>query len=294
MKQFWISFLCLACLAACNKPQPADPLAEVDFDQPAPTVPAQDQSQEVWVAQVGPEYITRAQLDEILETLDPQDRAFAQTPIGQRNFIQLLVREKLATLDAKEKELDKSEQYLDALVDKRAQLTEIYQNYARQLLLRMWDNHQHEQEALKITDSEIETYFKKYPYEMTIRQIIIADAQTAETILRELKHKKNRWKELERQYSVAPERSRGKELSFMPGEFIPELEVVAANSPVGSVQGFVKTSQGFHIIMKTGERRLSLKDASPRIRTILENQKRDAALDALQNKYKVVIYEQND
>ena len=46
--------------------------------------------------------------------------------------------------------------------------------------------------------------------------------------------------------------------------------------------------------MKTRERRLSLKDAAPRIRTVLENQKIDAALNALQNKYKVVIYEQDE
>ena len=80
----------------------------------------------------------------------------------------------------------------------------------------------------------------------------------------------------------------------MPGEFIPELEVIAANSSTGTVQGFVKTAQGFHIIMKTGERRLHLQEAAPRIRTILENKKKDALLETLQNKYKVIIYEQND
>ena len=46
--------------------------------------------------------------------------------------------------------------------------------------------------------------------------------------------------------------------------------------------------------MKTGERRLSLKDAADRIRAILENQKTDAALNALQNKYEVIIYEQTN
>ena len=80
----------------------------------------------------------------------------------------------------------------------------------------------------------------------------------------------------------------------MPGEFIADLEVIAANSPTGSVQGFVKTSQGFHIIMKTGERKLSLKEAAPRIRSVLENQKMDALLQNLQTKYKVVFYEQNN
>ena len=128
---------------------------------------------------------------------------------------------------------------------------------------------------------------------MTIKQLIIPDAETADAVWRELKRSKKRWKELERQYSKAPQQSYGKEISFMPGEFIAELEVIAANSATGSVQGFVKTSQGFHIIMKTGERKLKLQEATPRIRAILENQKLDAALNALKNKYKVVIYEQD-
>ena len=291
MKRFVLFLLSSFVFTACQQPQqPA--VDQVEFDS-TPAVIAEQEPAEVWVAQIGPEHITRTQLENVLETLDPQDKEFAQTPIGRHNFIQLLVREKLALLDAKEKELDKSDLYRKALEEQKARLAEIYQAYAEQLLLHLWEDYQ-QQENAQITDEEIEAYFKKYPYEMKIKQIILPDAQTADIIYRELKHNKSRWKELEKQYSVTPQRSHGQELSFMPGEFIPELEVIAANSPTGSVQGFVKTSQGFHIIMKTGEKRLSLKDAAPRIRTILENQKRDKALDALQTKYKVVIYEQND
>ncbi len=286
--------LLLPCIlfAACGKP-PAAPPTELDMQTPAVKHAAQEEDTFL-LAQVGPEKITRAQLNRLIETLDKDDRDFAQTPVGERNFVQLLVREKLAELDAKEKGLDKEELFLNALEDKRQQLQDIYNDYTAQLLLRVWDEKNHSTSAFQVTDAEIEAYFKKYPYEMSIKQIILDDAQTADVVLREIKHNKSRWKELERRYSIAPQRSRGRELSFMPGEFIPELEVIAANSPAGSVQGFIKTAQGFHIIMKTGERKLALKDAAPRIRTILENQKSDAALKALQNKYKVIIYEQND
>ena len=294
MKRILILLGCLGCFTACSKPpQEPAPQPAVTFDLPAQAAEpaAAPEIPEVWLAKIGDEYITLRQLDDLLETLDPQDRTFAQTPLGRRNFLELLVREKLAQLDAKEKGLDKSDLYLTDLENKRTQLAEIYQNYADQLLLRLWDDYLQQRGLLDISDEEIEAYFKKYPYEMKIKQIIIPDAETAEIVWRELKHNKSRWKELERKYSTAPEHSFGKEFSFMPGEFIPELEIVAANSPTGVVQGFVKTPQGFHIMMKTAERRLSLKDAAPRIRVILENQKRDEALNALQNKYKVVIYE---
>ncbi|WP_178337950.1 peptidylprolyl isomerase [Candidatus Avelusimicrobium facis] len=286
MRKLWLLSLFCALAGACTSS------SGPSFEEPAPS--AAPASQEAPAAQVGPVKITRQQLDDRLALLSPEDQEYAKTPSGRKNFLQLLVREKLIALDAKDKELDRSDVYLSDLEDKQQQLKEIYQDYSQQLLVHMWEEYNREKGLTRVSDEEIEAYYKKYPYEMKIRQIIIADAQTADAVWRELKRAKSRWKELERQYSDAPQESKGKEISFMPGEFIPELEVIAANSPAGSVQGFVKTAQGFHIIMKTGERRLSLKDAAPRIRTILENHKTDAALNALQNKYKVMIYEQDE
>lgn len=282
MKKLPLLFICLCFCAACGK-KPQDPSG-------AETAPAK----ETVLAQVGPVQITRQQFEDRIALLDEQDRAFAQTSVGKRNFIHLMAREKLVALDAKDEDLDRSDVYLTSLEDKRQQLKEIYEEFADQLLVRLWEERMQENGVTRVSDEEIDAYYKKYPYEMTIKQLIIPDAQTADAVWRELKRSKSRWKELERMYSKAPQQSLGKEISFMPGEFIPELEVIAANSPSGSVQGFVKTAQGFHIIMKTGERRLGLKDAAPRIRAILENQKTDAALNALKNKYKVVIYEQDE
>lgn len=256
-----------------------------------PKKAAENAADTIAVAQVGPEIISKQTWEKRLSTLPPEDRAFATSQVGRHNFTHLLVREKLAQLDAQEKGLHKSEQYQQALQEKKAELDDLYQAYTLQTLLNLWEEDLQEQETLSISDSDIAAYHKKYPYEMTLKQIIVDDAQTADMLLKELKYSKSHWKELERKYSIAPEQSRGKEISFMPGEFIPELEVIAANSATGSVQGFIKTTQGFHIIMKTGEKRLSLQDAAPRIRAVLENQKKDALFDALQNKYKVVIYE---
>ncbi len=284
MKNFLFLFLGISLLAACGRKSPTDISTDLDS---APT-------KDTIVAEVGPAQITQRQLDERLALLPEQDQEFAQTSIGRKNFIHLLAREQLIALDAKEEDLDKEDFYLTALEDKREQLKEIYLSFSTDLLNRMWEEHMREKGITSVTDEEIAQYYDKYPYEMTIKQIVIPDAETADAVWRELKRSKKRWKELERQYSKAPEESNGKEISFMPGEFIAELEVIAANSATGSVQGFVKTAQGFHIIMKTGERRLKLAEAAPRIRTILENQKIDAALNALQNKYKVVIYEQGE
>ena len=223
-------FLITGCLlGACKQaPEPTS------FDTPS----EKETNSDTLLAQVGSLPITQQQLQERLNLLNEADFTFSQTNTGRRNFLQLLVREKLALLDAQHKQLDKSDEYLSALEDKRAQLNAVYQAFADQLLIHLWEDYLQTSGTIQITDKEIETCYKKYPYEMTLKQIIIEDAQTADTVLRELKHNKHRWKELERQYSSAPEYSKGKEITFMPGEFIAELEVIAANSATGSVQGF--------------------------------------------------------
>ena len=76
-------------------------------------------------------------------------------------------------------------------------------------------------------------------------------------------------------------------------EYLENLEVIAANSPIGKAQGFFKTPLGFHIIMKTGENKLSLKQAEPRIKQVLQQQRIDELLETLKNTYEVTIYDEN-
>ncbi|MBO5011908.1 MAG: peptidylprolyl isomerase [Elusimicrobiaceae bacterium] len=276
MKKGFIIFLLMLAAWGCPKPQ-----AE---ETTAPEV----------AVRIGNVTVSQEDVDARLRLLSAEDRKFAQTPIGRRNLLNIIAREKLIALAAKEEKLDESDVYLALTADKRAQLDEIYEEYAAQTLEQMWYDKLKENGQLEVTDKEIADYYKKYPYEMTVRQIILDNAQTADQVLRTLKASPSKWNTMAKQYSVAPEVIRSDKFSFMPGEFIPSLEVIAATSANGSVQGFIKTPQGFHIIMKTGEKRLSRKEAEPRIRTVLENKKLDAVLEALQNKYEVVIYDKNE
>ena len=236
--------------------------------------------------------VTEKDIQAHLQLLSKQDAEFATTPIGRQNLLQVITREKLILADALAQGLDKTDDFNTLAADKRKQLAEIYQAYLPQVLEDLW--YQKQQQALQVSDKEIEDYYKRYPYEMTVKQIIVDNAEIADQILRTLKHAPGRWREMERQYSIAPEAIRAKSITLMPGEFLPEIEVIAANSASGSVQGFIKTAFGFHIIMKTGEKRLSLKEAEPRIRAVLENNKLDQILESLQNKYEVTIDDENE
>lgn len=242
------------------------------------------------VARIGTVTITEQDVQNSLPFLDAKDRQFAQTDIGRQNLVQILTREKLILEDARATGLDQQDEYQQALAQKRAELDAVYDEFARQALIRFWQ--EQKEKDWEPSEKEIKEYFAKYPYEMTIQQIIVDNAQTADQILRTLKRAPGRWKELSRQYSIAP--TRLQTLTFMPGEYLESLEVIAANSPVGKVQGFFKTPQGFHIIKKTNENRLSLEKAEPRIRQILQNQRLDEWLDTLKTQYEVIIYDKNE
>ncbi len=243
-------------------------------------------------ARVGSQTITEEDVTERLVLLSEEDRNFAKTSFGRQNLLQIITREKLIAAAAKEDGLEQDDVYLSILEDKRAQMAQTYREFAAQTLERMWYNKLQESGVTHVTNEEIKAYYDKYPYEMTVKQIIVDNAQTADQVLRTLKSSSSYWNTLSKQYNTAPEALQ--QLSFMPGEYLSEIEVVAANSPLGKVQGFFKTPQGFHIIMKTKEKRLSRQEAEPRIRQVLEGQKLDKVLDSLKNKYEVVIYEKSE
>jgi len=264
--------LAVCMLGACQKDAPANRQAEDA------------------AARIGTVVLTEQEVQNSLPFLDKEDQKFASTPFGWQNLIQILTREKLILQDARTSGLDQDPAYRALLAEKRAQLEQEYEQFAQRTLADFW--YEKKIQEHKPTEQEIKDYFAKYPYEMTLKQIIVDNAQTADQVLKTLKSAPGKWKEMSRQHSIAPENLQT--LTFMPGEYISSLEVVAANSPINKVQGFFKTSQGFHIIMKTNENRLSFDQAAPRIEQILEQQRVDELLDTLKTQYEVIIYDKNE
>ncbi len=275
IKRYIILFVtaCLG-LSACHKEQE----------------PSKEESPVAVAARIGSVTITEQDIENSLNLLSEQDRKFAQTSMGHQNLVQILTREKLILQDAHATGFEQDKDYLEAVAQKRTELEAILNQFKQEALVRTW--YEKNGQQLAPSEKEIKAYYDKYPYEMTIKQIIIDNAQTADQVLRTLKASPGRWNEMARQHSIAP--ASLKTLTFMPGEYLENLEAVAANSPVGKVQGFFKTPQGFHIIVKTGEKKLSLKEATPRIEQILINQHLDELFDTLKTQYEVIIYDKSE
>ena len=276
-----ILLLTILTLAACAPKQ-----EEIPQEQPAlPTSPV--------LAYVDNEPITQEDFDRATANLDETFKKFVATKTGRANFLSFLISEKLLLTDASHRKLDLTPEYqqeVAALEEAHKTALETAKNYAlRRLLLETLA----EDGTLGVSEDEIKDYYKKYPYEITIRQLIISDPQKAATVMREMRNVRtvSRFADYARQFSEEPltKKSGGEMQPFIPGEYLPQIEVPAANSKLMEVQGFITTPQGNHIIMKVAETRLTYKDAKDRIRAILENQKLDSYLNSLNKKYNISI-----
>lgn len=237
------------------------------------------------MAKVGGAYVTRAELESALQNTDSAFAKYASTPFGRKNVLDALIKERLAEQDIAEQKIIETPEYKETVERALAALR-------RAELYRIWLKKLQADGLINVTEEEIAAYHKKYPYEMTLRQIILSNAEDASAVLRALKANKNRFKELSRQYNSYP----GSDTphTYMPGEYFSDVETVAANTASGTVQGFIKTPHGFHILIKDSEKRLSLAQARERVKLVLEQQKLDDYFNSLTQKHKVEVYEEHE
>ena len=245
------------------------------------------------LAYVDNQPITQEDFDRAADNLEDNFKSFVNTKAGRATFISFLISEKLLLTDALHRKLDQTPEYqqeMRALEEAQKIALENAKNFA---LRRMLFDSLVQDGTLNVTEDEMKEYYKKYPYEITIRQLIISDPQKAATVMREMRNVRTvaRFADYAKQYSEDPvsKKTGGEMQPFIPGEYLPQIEVPAANSKLMEVQGFITTAQGNHIIMKVAETRLTYKDAKERIKLILENQKLDNYLNSLNKKYNISI-----
>lgn len=244
------------------------------------------------IAKVGEHYITETDLENQIKINDGSYRKFLRSNFGKDSLLSVMVREALIHKDAAATDVAQSNEYKKIISDAERDLALQLEQIKERALIDAWYSTLKEKGITAVTDEEIAAYHKKYPYEISMRVMTTAKADDASAIVRELRavsssNKEKRFNELAKMFSTAPNSD---VISFIPGEFLPEIENAAANSPSSSVQGFFKTARGFTIIYKKNEQKISLKDAKERIRVILEQKKLDAYLQEISSKYNVEVY----
>jgi peptidyl-prolyl cis-trans isomerase C len=256
------------------------------------------------LAQVGPYKLTLEEFETQIQSLPPQlQMALLRNPQLKEQFLDRWVDITLIAQEARDKKLDQDPKI-------QAKIEDIMNAVLAQEFL------QREIEGkVKITDDEIETYYKGHKEEFTnpesvkARHILLkvpegADEKAwkeAESKAKDIKEKlKNGedFAELAKKYSDDPgSKDKGGDLGFFTkGRMVPEFESAAFSLKPGELSDPVKTNFGYHIIEVQEKKAAStktLKEVQAQIRQTLQREKQqqlqDALIEKLKAKYPVKV-----
>lgn len=243
---------------------------------------------------MGNEYITKDYYERKQESIPPQYKIYIETEQGRKQFLDILIKEKLSLKDATSMGIAKTKSYREKVAHIREDMEKDFNQYTEHLLTKLWIEKLQESETLSIAESQIKDYYKKFPYELTVRHIMVDTPEKAEDILKQAKRKAD-FEMLAKQYSNDPETKGDGGLikPFIAGElFMSELEDAALGMKTGEVQGVFKTKFGYHVIKKYGEKKLTFEQAKERISKILTKRKLDDYIENLGRKYKVEVIDE--
>ncbi len=241
------------------------------------------------IARVGPEKITESYLQEKLADISPAAQEYLSSKPGRREFLDVLIHERLMLLAARESGVTSEKAYKEKVLEKEAEMKDALKQYKDLLLTRMWIEKMRDGK-LKVTDQEISGYYAAHPDEVRLEHILLPSYEEADKVYRKLKAGAD-FDKTAKAYSLDKDNVRLPPVMY--GEFVPELEDMAFKMKVGETQGPVKTEMGFHILKKLSEDRVPQAEAAERIRRILEKKKFDDYLAKFQKKNKVEVLDED-
>ena len=137
---------------------------------------------------------------------------------------------------------------------------------------------------VSVTDAEVTAYFKANrgqfdrPAQVRARQIVVAEEAEGQKALGLLRQGQP-FAEVAVKYSLSPDSQQGGDLGFFArGEMPLEFDEIVFDLPVNRLSDLVKSEYGYHIFLVEEKRkaaRLSKKEVTEEIRSILESRKKE-------------------
>lgn len=234
------------------------------------------------IATVGSSRITEEDVKDRLLGAPNAYRQYAASPEGRRQFLNLMVREKVLLEEAKKQGIHKDPSYKKALGRYQDEAAQRYRDYQDTLMVESVLR-KLRSGPLAASDTDVEKYYNAHraeyerPLEMTAAHILVTTEAEAQQVLSRLEAKES-FEKIAKAVSKDPATAvRGGKLGpFRQGQLVPEFEDAVFPLKVGAISGVVKTQFGFHIIKKISEKALparSLADVKEEIRVKLEKAK---------------------
>jgi foldase protein PrsA len=217
------------------------------------------------VAAVNGQAISRADLDRKLESSAAAKQALTQ--MVQQTLIDQYARDK--KVEVSQADIDKrigeiKAKYpagqFDQMVKQQGYTAQDVQNIIKgSLVLEKAVAPQ-----VHVSEADIKSYYDKNhavfdkPAQVKARHILVADENTAKTVLAKLKASPTdaTWTALAKQYSTDPSsKEKGGDLGYFGrGQMVPQFQDAAFGAKVGQIVGPVKSPFGYHIIQVTDKK----------------------------------------
>ncbi|MFC1501455.1 peptidylprolyl isomerase [Elusimicrobiota bacterium] len=250
------------------------------------------------VAKIGGDKITQGMLEDRMSEAPPMYLAFLSTDAGKKQFLDLLVRERIVLEAARKDGFLKTKDYKKALADFRKDQAKRLRDYRENLLMEMYVRHLHENK-IGTTETEVENYYKENkkdfdrPVEIVAKHILLETIEDARIALKRVKAGEDFSKVAKEMSKDAVSAVRGGEIGpFRKGDLVPEFEKAVFRLKLNTISDVVKTQFGYHVIKKIKEKALpkvSQDNAKETIGNIIEKVKFDAWLEETKRKYKVSV-----
>ena len=214
------------------------------------------------VAKVGNDSITMEDFSERLMAAPPAYQAYINTEPGKKQFINLLVREKLILESAKQAGIDKREEYRNSIEGFKTEQKKQLKDYEDGLLIEMYLKDVQEN-MITASDDEINKYYEEHkedftnPVAITAKHILVPTKEEAEIAFDRINKGESFDKVAQEMSTDKVSAQRGGQIGpFRKGELVKEFEEVVFNLKTGEISDIVETPFGLHIITKVSEEKL--------------------------------------
>lgn len=221
------------------------------------------------LAKVNGKNITGEDYNIFINSLNPDLRKHLLNTEKNKEVIDELIHQELIYQDAKDKGLDKEEDFQKVL--EKAKKSLLLNYYLGKML-----------SDIAITDKEIEDFYKVHkdhfntPPTVRASHILVEDLEKAQEIYNKIVNGADFSLEAKKN-STCPSKNKGGDLgNFSRGQMVKEFEDAAFSMNVGDISKPIKTEFGYHIIKLTGKnpsKEVNLEDAKDHIIKDIRRQK---------------------
>ena len=214
------------------------------------------------IAKVGNDSITTEDFSERLMSAPPAYQAYINTEPGKKQFIDLLVREKLILESAKQAGVNKRDEYKSALDSFKAEQAKQLKDYEDGLMIEMYLKDVQEN-VITASEDEINKYYEEHKEDFTnptaviAKHILVPTKEEAEIAFERINKGESFDKVAQEMSTDKVSAQRGGQIGpFRRGELVKEFEEVVFNLKDGEISDIVETPFGLHIITKVSEEKL--------------------------------------